>query len=466
MEGHDVQDKQVSKTERELQRRFESLQDKSHYEIFDVWEGCGREVVQERYYTLVKQNHPDRYGGNVSDKVKKLSQEIFLLIQNAFRALIKLEDEQRVPPPETQRAQAMSRLSRRTRQDTSETRTSASSMPEPPAREDATQEASSVEIDRFNEPEAKDDLGTSSASEIFEAVTVSTRDASTLKEDSMPEEERRSKLARLARQAKKRPVMHTPISERRTTAQTSDIDEESSPSLSPAERRAKLARLASKSKSSSSTPSSKAPPSGIRRPSRARMQTPISSSQRSSASMDGPHSTASLPDREHTTTNPSKSGDQTFQKPKEFFNEAYTRFRNKRYESAFPLFKEAFERSDPDDNDYGLYMTFYGYTLFLVTPEKKERSQELLEKAIETKHKQALPDAHLFLGYILKTYDSSRKSKEAYAHFKEAHRLNPASHEAAREIRLFRKRYEKKEKEAEENKSGGSFLSRLFGKKD
>ena len=85
MEGHDVQDKQVSKTERELQRRFESLQDKSHYEIFDVWEGCGREVVQERYYTLVKQNHPDRYGGNVSDKVKKLSQEIFLLIQNAFR---------------------------------------------------------------------------------------------------------------------------------------------------------------------------------------------------------------------------------------------------------------------------------------------------------------------------------------------------------------------------------------------
>ena len=402
----------IKEMERLLERRCEELKQKNSYDVFGVWEGCGSEVVKERYYALVKENHPDRYGGNVSSQVKILSQEIFLQIQKSFRQLLKVETTQRTPDPASERGAAIERLSKLASQH------EASKPDAAPAPEPAQQvQAPSTYTQPAPEP------GMSSANEVFEAVTVSTRDASTLKEESVPEEERRAKLARLARLARPRPQV-TPA----VAAAPSGLDEE--------ERRAKLARLAAKRP---------APPAAMRQTGREQVNSepaaPVTSA-RQAATMSH---TALLPDQPQT--------------PKDFFNLGFSELRtNNRPAYALPHLKHAYE-AEPEN---GLFATFYGYALFLMEPDQKREAEAILRKAIESKHRQAAPDAHLFMGYILKTYDSESKQVQAHREFQRALSLNPSSHEAQREVRLYERR--KKEQQPKPQDDVGAFLGKLFKK--
>jgi curved DNA-binding protein CbpA len=421
-----VQQQNIAQIERELERRFETIQKQSSYEVFGVWEGCGSDVVKERYYALVKENHPDRYGGNVSDKVKRLSQEIFLQIQKSFRQLLKVETIQRKPDPNknTDRAAAIDRLSKLANQKTAERRDSE------PA--EASSQAPPITT-HFHEPAPEP--GMSAASEVFEAVTISTRDADTIEEDSLPEEERRAKLARLARLARNKPTTGTTRTPSRPIHNTSPP---SSNVLDEEERRAKLARLASK----------RSAPPAMQAPTRTIAATPAPTS-RDDQSSPGPQLTtqkAQLP------TDP--------QTPKDHFNLGYHEFRiKKRPRHALQHLEQAYQ-GEPQN---ALYSTYYGYVLFLIRPEEKATSEQLLKQALESNDRTAAPDAHLFMGYLLKTHGSDKKKQQAHKHFQQALALNPASHEAEREIRLYEKRQQQQQQPRPQD-DVGAFLGKFFKK--
>lgn len=98
-----------SKLERELGVQLKRMKDQTPHERFGVWEGCGRKVVQDRFYVLVKEHHPDVYGGNTSGNVRSLAQDIFILIKDSYQKLLATEKKQTVPPPEDAAPEAKQR---------------------------------------------------------------------------------------------------------------------------------------------------------------------------------------------------------------------------------------------------------------------------------------------------------------------------------------------------------------------
>lgn len=120
------------------------------------------------------------------------------------------------------------------------------------------------------------------------------------------------------------------------------------------------------------------------------------------------------------------------------FNKAFQAFKKQFYAQALPLFEEA-HQLEPED---GLYTTFYAYTLFLTDASRKEEVERLLREVISgKKDKAVLPDAHLFLGYVLRTIPE--RAAHAFKHFQLAAELNPHSHEAKRALRLEQRRKER-----------------------
>lgn len=93
----------ASQIETELGVRLGQMRHMTPYELFGVWEGCGKRVVQDRFYALVKEHHPDVYGGNTSGNVRSLAQDIFILIKNAHQELLSVEREQTVAEPAAQK---------------------------------------------------------------------------------------------------------------------------------------------------------------------------------------------------------------------------------------------------------------------------------------------------------------------------------------------------------------------------
>lgn len=122
---------------------------------------------------------------------------------------------------------------------------------------------------------------------------------------------------------------------------------------------------------------------------------------------------------------------------KETFNKAFQAFKKQFYTQALPLFEEA-HKAQPQES---LYTTFYAYTLFLSDASRKEEVERLLREVIESKDRQVLPDAHLFLGYVLRTIPE--RAQKALKHFQIAVELNPHSHEAKRALRLEQRRKER-----------------------
>ncbi|MFB6264062.1 MAG: DnaJ domain-containing protein [Bradymonadaceae bacterium] len=119
----------------------------------------------------------------------------------------------------------------------------------------------------------------------------------------------------------------------------------------------------------------------------------------------------------------------------EFFNTGYKALKNENEEIAFELVRKAHDY-EPHN---GLYKTFYGYLLFLTDPDRADEARNLLEEAIQIQNRQALPDAHLFLGRILKVQEKPERAKR---HFEQSLELDPSSLEAKRELRVFEMREE------------------------
>ncbi len=375
----------------ELHEYLADVEQATPYEMFDVWEGCGRKIIQEKFYEMVKLHHPDVYGGNVSGDVKQLAQEIFIAIKDAYTELIKVEDEQTCADPRPR------------------TTSGAGADSETMTRQNSTPSSSAA---------------TSSA-------------------DTTQERLRSSGAAK-----RLTPTSNIAAEKSEAHGDAAGFGAEPAPSSSPgddAARKSRIERLKAKRHST---------PIGLsREPStpmvkgKTRKSTVRENTEERKARLDKirRNSTAGV-----SGTNSMKSDDLA----KQAFNQGYQAFRDAENNK---LALERFSTAYNLEPDNGKYMTFYGYLLFLNDADKRDEAQKVLRKAIEIGDRQSLPDAHVFLGHILKVKDQHRK---AASHFKTALKLNPKSREAQRELRLYQMR-NKDKGGTDDNKS---FLKNLFNK--
>jgi tetratricopeptide (TPR) repeat protein len=372
------------------------MKHQSPYEVFDLWEGCGRDEVRKRFYELVKSEHPDRYGGNVTDSIRKNAQEIFLIVKDSYNKLLMAEGAQTVPKRPASsldessdaRREIMARLDER-------------------VREAGLQEPSEVampnRLDITTQPEGLDE-----SSEVRQLLA--------------------SRLA-------KRAAMTQQLQSRQMPPQIGRSVVPSRPAPPPAmdeeERRAKLAQLTKKKNTLFETnPGLKKgepiPGLGV---------TPV-------------------PSEVLTRTSPGIKDELS---AKDYFNRGFQEFKLQRYDSALGSLTKARDMEPTD----GLYLTFYAYCTFMADPSKRDEAEKLLREAVKLNHRQAAPDAYLFLGYVLKAKNAINEANQC---FERALALNPASHEAEREIRLYKMR---KQADAEKPASvteGVGIFKKLFKK--
>lgn len=139
-----------------------------------------------------------------------------------------------------------------------------------------------------------------------------------------------------------------------------------------------------------------------------------------------------------------------------YFNHGYEEFKDHNHPNAMRYFEKAYE-FDPDN---ALYKTFYGYVRFLLNPETADDSKQLLREALWADDPQPDPDAHFFLGRILKADDHYRLARR---HFQKALDLDPKRKEAEREIHLCKQREDpEEEQDAESAIDTGQLLSDFF----
>lgn len=438
---------------RQLRRLHQELKSQTPYQIFDLWEGCGRELVQQTFYRLVKEHHPDSYGGNLSDEVKRLAQDNFLMVKDAYSKLRMAEGEQTVPDRpsasklplgpapgiglDRELSKPISMPGRSSGMERSpQTITIPPSTPlVAPTYEPQRPSSSALPIppQPTTQPLRASTHTTQPSQRPQQQPQRTHQPSPALAQSSAEEDERAQALARL-RAASRRPLqaygldpqMSDAFEERISTAsvaQPAAPHTTPEPAPSAQDRRALLEQLASKRP----TPPPVQPNPTTAQPNRQHMATPA-------PAMRAPQSPAD--------------------EAKESFNQGYQEFKLKRINKALPLFKRAWEL----ENDNGLYLTFYGQCLFLEHPDKRDEAEKLLRQAVLTKHRQALPDAHLFLGLLLKTKPNGME--EAIRHFRNAYYLNPTSHEAEREIRLWERRHS----EGSETSEASGLLKKLFKK--
>ncbi len=365
--------------ERELREFLSEVEQATPYEIFDVWEGCGSQPIQTKFYEMVKSHHPDVYGGNVSGDVKRLAQEIFIAIKDAYTELLKVEREQTRPDPRPpSAAQASSEVMTPSRATTN------------------TSADSDISTERLRA--RRQARGTAVPSGIDELSFGAEQAASVAHEPPVDAAARKSRVERLKAKRSSTPIG---LSREPSTPIVEGKSRRSPIRNSTKERRAKLDKI-----------------------------------------------------RRNSTTSGTTGSINSVDAAKRAFNEGYKAYReNENIALAYDRFSTAYNL-EPDN---GKYMTFYGYLLFLHDADKRDEAQKVLEKAIEIGDRQSLPDAHVFLGHILKVQD---KTNEAVRHFQTALKLNPKSREAQREMRLYKKRHH----DQKDGGDGPSFLKNLFKK--
>ena len=416
----DVQEHQIAQLEFELSQQHEAFKKSTPYQIFDLWEGCGKKHVQARYYELVKTHHPDRYGGNTSSKLKKLTQAIFLQIQDAYQTLSIAEDgPQTAEPPDKERTLRLDQITRN--------------------RSRSSGQGESIQYKRMRKT---GEYEYKAQKDVFEAVTISERDASTLEEDSLPEEERRAKLAKLARTARSKTV-RPPITQILAHHGAPSLEEDSA--LSIDERREKLAQLNSRAKQPSvpfqTTERTPSRPSGLQTDS-----VPLADSA-SSGTIRG------------LASNIARQQAQ-IPKHKQDFTTGVNELRESRYKRAAEFIKAAYA-ADPTNN---LYKTYHAYLMFMLDGDKKAQAEAMLKEIIKANDRLAAPDAYLFLGHVTKAGGSDKDHQRAYQYFQKALELNPTNHEAEREVRLHEMRQKPESSGGLAQADVGSFFKRLFKK--
>ncbi|RVU42340.1 DUF4388 domain-containing protein [Lujinxingia sediminis] len=396
----------------QLREKLTTMERMSPHEVFGLWKGCGREAVKERFYVLVKEHHPDVYGGNLSTEIKETAQRIFIGVRNAYTELMKLEHKQTVPPPSQSVVTAPA-----------------------PGSEASAQNAQSLRAGRKRlstlHPGQLNPGGEGLAEDSQARFTPRTQTPGRLRRHSTP-------IGMGRRPTTQHPDLKSQLGDAATTPSQPTPPARTTPGAGTPQRdrTASLSGARRKRTSSLSGAGLDHESSDVdwrreqlerlgRSPTRSRRPTPA------------PLNNAGIP----TAADPARDA----------FNAGYPLVKQLAYNEALPYLQRAL-KGEPDN---GLYMTFEAYARFQLDASQADSALEQLQKAIATGHRQAMPDAYLFAGIILK---ARGKERRAYEHFKQAYKLNPASLEAEREIRLYERRHPQSESEA------GGFFKNLFKK--
>lgn len=423
---YDAPQRSISETVDELDETLQRLEHATPYQVFDLWEGCGEAAVRERFYSMVKIHHPDAYGGNISKEAKALAEKVFIKIKRAHTKLMDREDEQTVPPPsertESQEVEfdgqvdfnpfesslgestdaVAEEIARRASHDHQTAEPSEAAQSSPGKQSDSSR-ATASSPGRGADQRTRSGPRAPMQAE-HEAADRQTRSGSGgaggsrgsgSRNDGRSDEERRKRLDRLRRRS-------------RESTPSSGLDAASSAE----ERNRKFEDLKRRSEVSMAEASSVVMPK-----------------ESEADDAEGQQQEAGVPE------NPLDPAD-TEEQAKQYFNKGYKAFKSNNELKAF----HRFERAHDFDRENGLFKTFYAYLLFLIHPEEKDEARDLLKDAIRSGNRQVLPDAHLFLGRILKVKELHKRAKK---HFEKSLDLNPASIEAKRELRVYELRGDK-----------------------
>jgi hypothetical protein len=86
-----------------LQTRAQKYGQEDPYAIFGLWSGCGPEATRSRFYELVKLHHPDVYGSCEEPRIRAAAEEIFILIKDAYVAILDKEGGRGLVPSPSER---------------------------------------------------------------------------------------------------------------------------------------------------------------------------------------------------------------------------------------------------------------------------------------------------------------------------------------------------------------------------
>lgn len=70
-----------------LNRFYEKIKDKNHFEVLGVDQNCKDIDIKKSYYSLAKVYHPDLYESNPDKKLRSLANEVFCQISSAYEVL-------------------------------------------------------------------------------------------------------------------------------------------------------------------------------------------------------------------------------------------------------------------------------------------------------------------------------------------------------------------------------------------
>jgi len=74
-----------------LEQKLRKLRASDPHDAYGLRPGCGPDAVKERFYAIVKENHPDVYGGNVEGRLKRLAEDVFIEYRQILQRLQKIE---------------------------------------------------------------------------------------------------------------------------------------------------------------------------------------------------------------------------------------------------------------------------------------------------------------------------------------------------------------------------------------
>ena len=461
----------------ELEYKLEYLETNDPYGVFELEPGCGPEVIKTQFAELIKENHPDVYGGNVHEEIKRLAEEVFLQLKKGYEKLLKAEGGSgrgvsgaRSPRPRRSTSQLKVK------------RTSSSSQPAvgregPPPKPSLSRPSRAARSSEPSKPASDTPSGSRPASSVsastlggprpsrFRRTARPPRSATPIS-TSVPAVSRPSTPARKEPEAPAAPppvLTPSPTSAPPSGASRAarPAEKPGSPGLASSARAASTPEKATGASSRTSSPSVALPrsqkrpavanrPPRSQPPSRASGPTPRSSGSSRRASSPrgkrpppprrgGPSASRPSGARRTPMTLPGgKSRDELRRqfKPDDHFKNGMKYLRAGRHSHA----AEAFRMASEMESDNGRYKAHYAWARYLVNGTDRQVMPMLLESS---KLEGGERDSFLFLGQISKAKGDEEK---ALHFFKKVNEIDPSCVEAVREIRLFNMRNQNKPK--------------------
>lgn len=418
--------------QRELQLTWSRMRLQSPHERLGLRPGVDREAVHDAFRELASRYHPDAFAYALSPEVTASALEVFLLVTRARDKVLRHEARQRQSPTEGAAPQQRRRVPTRTpiasvspmstvipASPAKAVKPAKRPRPSTPSR--STQPDSSQHSRDFSRPTRSVSRAglwaLNQASKMYESLENTTHASANDLAEDLASEQRKKALQGLSERTSRRTNQGGSSSsvahELHSTWGDGGVEE------TMEIRHAKLKRLKSRTRNRPVPPRE------------------FSETLSGSSSMTFSDPRTVLPTKGLEPDMSYSELPLDLLDAQQSFNVGWRAFKAGQVQEALdPLRKAA--KADPHNP---LFMTYYGYVLFLGDPGGQSRpAEKILRRALEAEDEQSQPDAHLFLGRILRRR-GEKFYKGAMFHFREAMILNPHSEEARRDFEDIKRKH-------------------------